>query len=194
MTHPEPDAGIPGVWFFVSNDRPFEIHSMFLCEASFPRDPTILLPSIFGTRLHAKNAILSTLLIIASIPWRVVAVNFWLCVSDPHNPAGPWRKEMNTCMAIKSVALAAVLALGLSTTSASAHNHWHGGGHHGHSGIGHVHVPRYTPVYPRYNVYRAPVWHDNTHLDWHGPTIRRHGNHLHIQRGHYDVHRSGHWH
>ena len=36
--------------------------------------------------------------------------------------------------------------------------------------------------------------HDTTHLDYHAPQIRRHGNHFHVQPGHYDVHRSGHWH
>lgn len=39
-----------------------------------------------------------------------------------------------------------------------------------------------------------PVYHDTTHLDWHPTTLYRHGSHLHVQPGHYDVHRTGHFH
>lgn len=37
-------------------------------------------------------------------------------------------------------------------------------------------------------------YHDTTHLDYHPPELIRHGNHYDIQPGHYDVHRTGHWH
>lgn len=40
---------------------------------------------------------------------------------------------------------------------------------------------------------RLPVWHDTTHLDYHGPSLVPHGSHFHFQPGHYDVHRTGHW-
>lgn len=41
---------------------------------------------------------------------------------------------------------------------------------------------------------RRPWYHDTTHLDYHPPELIRHGRHFHVQPGHYDVHRSGHWH
>ncbi len=37
-------------------------------------------------------------------------------------------------------------------------------------------------------------YHDTTHLDYHAPQIYRHGNHWDYQPGHYDIHRTGHWH
>jgi len=49
------------------------------------------------------------------------------------------------------------------------------------------------PVAPR-TYYRAPVYHDTTHYDYHPGEHVRHGNHYHYQPGHYDLHRSGHWH
>lgn len=41
---------------------------------------------------------------------------------------------------------------------------------------------------------RNRVWHDTSHLHYHAPEIYRHRNHYHVTPGHYDVHRSGHWH
>lgn len=37
-------------------------------------------------------------------------------------------------------------------------------------------------------------FHDTTHLDYHPTEVIRHGNHYDVQPGHYDVHRTGHWH
>lgn len=37
------------------------------------------------------------------------------------------------------------------------------------------------------------TWHDTSHYDWHGPSLRRHGNHFDYTPGHYDFHRDGHW-
>jgi len=37
-------------------------------------------------------------------------------------------------------------------------------------------------------------YHDTSHYDYHPPEIYRHGNHFDIQPGHYDFHRSGHYH
>ena len=37
-------------------------------------------------------------------------------------------------------------------------------------------------------------FHDTTHLDYHPPQLVPHGNHFDVQPGHYDVHRTGHWH
>lgn len=42
--------------------------------------------------------------------------------------------------------------------------------------------------------YSPRIWHDTTHYDYHPTTIVPHGNHFHIQPGHYHLHRSGHWH
>ncbi|TWU00588.1 hypothetical protein Pla108_15400 [Botrimarina colliarenosi] len=53
------------------------------------------------------------------------------------------------------------------------HRSFYGGGHGGHHG--------------------GAVWHDTTHYDWHGPSLRRHGNHYDYTPGHYDLHRDGHW-
>ena len=39
-----------------------------------------------------------------------------------------------------------------------------------------------------------PQWHDTTHWDYHPGYLQRHGNHFHVVPGHYDLHRSGHWH
>ena len=60
-----------------------------------------------------------------------------------------------------------------------------------------------TPVYPG-NFARSfvppayyscgPRWHDTTHLDYHPASVVRHGSHWHVIPGHYDVHRTGHWH
>jgi hypothetical protein len=44
------------------------------------------------------------------------------------------------------------------------------------------------------NVYRStPSYHNTSHLDYHGPSLQRHGYHLDVVPGHYDVHRSGHY-
>lgn len=37
-------------------------------------------------------------------------------------------------------------------------------------------------------------YHDTSHLDYHPTQIIPHGNHYHVQPGHYDLHRTGHWH
>lgn len=37
------------------------------------------------------------------------------------------------------------------------------------------------------------TYHDTSHYDYHPTTVTRHRNHLHVQRGHYDLHRSGHF-
>ncbi|NND99419.1 MAG: hypothetical protein HKN47_19035 [Pirellulaceae bacterium] len=42
--------------------------------------------------------------------------------------------------------------------------------------------------------HRGPRYHDTSHYDWHPTEIRRHGNHFDVIPGHYDFHRTGHWH
>ena len=97
-------------------------------------------------------------------------------------------------------ALALVAALTFAFGSEAKAQFGHGWGHgHGHSG--HVYQPvapshwghGHQTHYPNFG-WQQPTYHDTTHLDYHAPTIRRHGNHFHVQPGHYDVHRSGHWH
>ncbi len=51
---------------------------------------------------------------------------------------------------------------------------WGGHGHGGHGGHGR--------------------WHDTTHYDYHAPSLRWHGDHVDFVPGHYDLHRTGHWH
>ncbi|MDG2223960.1 MAG: hypothetical protein P8L85_21445 [Rubripirellula sp.] len=41
---------------------------------------------------------------------------------------------------------------------------------------------------------RRPYYHDTTHHDWHRTEVSRHRNYYHVRPGHWDVHRSGHWH
>ncbi len=44
-----------------------------------------------------------------------------------------------------------------------------------------------------YNGRGNTVWHDTSHYDYHPTTVVPHGNHYHVQPGHYDLHRSGHY-
>ena len=102
------------------------------------------------------------------------------------------------------VALAAAFTLGFGGEAQAGHGHGiHGGGHHGSHHGGHVypsqpsfHVPgHHQSHYPSHGIqWHQPQYHDTTHLDWHAPSFQRHGNHFHYQPGHYDVHRTGHWH
>lgn len=54
----------------------------------------------------------------------------------------------------------------------------------------------YAPSYRSFygHGYGRGYYHDTSHYDWHPTEIRRHGDHFHIQPGHYDFHRTGHWH
>ncbi|TWU24106.1 hypothetical protein Pla52o_20300 [Novipirellula galeiformis] len=112
-------------------------------------------------------------------------------------------------------AIAACLAFTADTSTAEAGNgHLRlgglhisvGGGHHGyHRGHHHGYHSSYTPRYR--SSYRSGYggyghyghgyrgsYHDTSHYDWHPTQVIRHGNHWDIQPGHYDYHRSGHWH
>ncbi|EKK03406.1 hypothetical protein [Rhodopirellula baltica] len=102
------------------------------------------------------------------------------------------------------VALAAAFTLGLGGEAQAQHGHgFHSGGHHGVRHGGHVygsqpslHVPgHFQSHYPSHSIqWHQPRYHDTTHLDYHAPSFKRHRNHFHYQPGHYDVHRTGHWH
>ena len=41
---------------------------------------------------------------------------------------------------------------------------------------------------------RGNVWHDTSHYDYHPTTVVPHGDHYDVIPGHYDYHRTGHWH
>jgi hypothetical protein len=45
-----------------------------------------------------------------------------------------------------------------------------------------------------YEGYRAPVYHDTSHYDYHPTRVVPHGNHYDVIPGHYHYHRTGHWH
>ncbi len=72
-----------------------------------------------------------------------------------------------------------------------------GRGHRGYGGgygYGSYRMPYPGGIYSSRYGGRGGFYHDTTHLDWHPTEVRRHGNHLHVQPGHYDVHHTGHWH
>ena len=96
-------------------------------------------------------------------------------------------------LALPFTVVAALLLVGLDTSSAEARgcrSYSHYGGHGVHYGGRGLHIGFFGP--------RAfggfPVWHDTTHLHWHPSHFRRHGDHYDYIPGHYDVHRTGHWH
>ncbi|MCA9190710.1 MAG: hypothetical protein KDB03_03070 [Planctomycetales bacterium] len=109
------------------------------------------------------------------------------------------------------IALSAAFAIG-SGNNAHAQNGLslqipglsYGGGTHGSYMINpffvrpQYHFPgHYQSFYPSYNNgggHYQHRFHDTEHLDWHAPTLQWHGNHLDFQPGHFDVHRTGHWH
>lgn len=105
---------------------------------------------------------------------------------------------LNKKIYLPAIALAVAFTFAASGEANAQWGHGWGHGHHGHinhvqpiirSHWGHGHQS-FRPSYG----WRTPTYHDTTHLDYHAPTIRRHGNHLHVQPGHYDVHNTGHWH
>lgn len=61
---------------------------------------------------------------------------------------------------------------------------------HGHSGYGGHSGYQSVPVYSGHS---HRIWHDTTHLDYHGPSLIRHRGHYDYVPGHYDAHQTGHW-
>ena len=55
-------------------------------------------------------------------------------------------------------------------------------------------APIFRSHYGHSSNYGHGSYHDTSHYDYHPTEIRRHGNHWHVQPGHYDFHRTGHWH
>lgn len=102
--------------------------------------------------------------------------------------------------------LLAVAAVALLSASANAGHGYgngcgstYGGGYGGYGGGYSYSVPSYgysqsfSPSYS-YPSYRAPQYHNTTHYDHHAPSVYQHRGHFDVQPGHYDTHRSGHWH
>lgn len=111
-------------------------------------------------------------------------------------------------------------ALGLlGTATASAQNYgWMGSGYGyggldcGYGGYGGRYSAGHGSGYDPFRVHSAGIgfsgsginvgigfgrpagWHDTSHLHYHPGGVVRHRNHFHVVPGHYDVHRSGHWH
>ncbi len=54
--------------------------------------------------------------------------------------------------------------------------------------------PYYGGIYSSHYGQRGGFYHDTSHYDYHPTTILRHGSHFHVQPGHYDFHRTGHYH
>ena len=70
-----------------------------------------------------------------------------------------------------------------------------GGGHYG-GGYYNSYRPSYRSSYGYGHVShsRHGYYHDTSHYDWHPTEVRRHGNHYDVTPGHYDYHRTGHFH
>lgn len=105
---------------------------------------------------------------------------------------------LNKKMFLPAVALAAAFTFAFSGEAKAQYGYGLGCGYGqigqayrpavpSHLGYGHR---SYAPNYS----WRQPTFHDTTHLDYHPPQIIRHRRHFHVQPGHYDVHRTGHWH
>jgi hypothetical protein len=115
------------------------------------------------------------------------------------------RLEFQVMLTLTKWIAAPAMALGLmfagDASEAQAQYGCYGyGGGYGYGGIG-IRVGSHYPSYrvpanygSRYSAYRRGNYHDTSHLDYHPTEIRRHGSHFHVQPGHYDIHRTGHWH
>ena len=105
---------------------------------------------------------------------------------------------LNKKMLLPAITLAAAFTFALGSEAQAQYGHGWG---HGHGHSAHVYRPTtrlnwgngYRSFAPNYG-WRTPTFHDTTHLDYHPPQIIRHRRHFHVQPGHYDVHRTGHWH
>jgi len=112
-----------------------------------------------------------------------------------------------------AILFAAVAAMCFMSQSAQAQSCGYGGGfggggYGGHRGVGGVNISvgrgfgGVSSFYGGYNSFRPsyghsvrrPYFHDTSHLDYHPGGFVRHGNHFDYLPGHYDVHRTGHWH
>ncbi len=88
--------------------------------------------------------------------------------------------------------IAAVAGLMLVGSTQAEAGHRCGRGGFGFGYRGHIHRGFYGRQYRSF--YNYPSYHDTSHFDYHGPSLQRHYNHYHYVPGHYDFHRSGHYH
>ncbi|WP_442509007.1 hypothetical protein SH528x_000553 [Novipirellula sp. SH528] len=95
---------------------------------------------------------------------------------------------------VPAVALAALFTFTFAGEAQAQHGGgFHHGGHHsGHHGGHHSGGHGFHSSHG--HGWGFPTYHDTSHLHYHAPQLQRHGNHFHIQPGHFDVHRTGHWH
>lgn len=101
-----------------------------------------------------------------------------------------------------SLILGTALALFVMTTGDARADHW---GCNSRYGYNYAPQSRYysAPSYGYNNFNRSYYgghgnlggshWHDTSHWDYHPTQIVPHGNHYHVQPGHYDYHQTGHW-
>lgn len=106
------------------------------------------------------------------------------------------------------VALVAISSITLTSEARAEHRSHRSSSHSHHSHHSHgrsysrpsIHFQfgsfGYSSGYrSRSNCYsQSPSWHDTSHYDYHPTEIINHGSHYHVIPGHYDFHRSGHWH
>ncbi len=85
-------------------------------------------------------------------------------------------------------ACAVVAVMALFAGSASANHGYYGGGQGCHQNYGSYNFGNQGYVQPQ------AQWHNTSHYDYHPTTIVPHGNHFHVQPGHYDFHQTGHYH
>lgn len=112
-------------------------------------------------------------------------------------------------MAAPLLAAAGFLFTADAPTASAQHGIFRGGGISLSIGNGYrpvygysnrYYAPSYRSYYPSYrnyghgSHYGGGFYHDTSHYDYHPTEIRRHGNHYHVQPGHYDFHREGHYH
>lgn len=140
-------------------------------------------------------------------------------LSDDRNRR--WTELTKRSYKMKRLILSVVAVLALSligAASATAQGFGHGGCYGNAGGLGYsAGYGGYGGGYGGYSAYSGigayssgygigaygggyggfggnPSWHNTSHLDYHPAQIQRHGLHLHYTPGHYDSHRSGHWH
>lgn len=91
------------------------------------------------------------------------------------------------------IAAAGLVGLGASQADAQIYG-WGSGRGNSYYGHGYRNDWRGDHYHGRYREYRPHYdYHDTSHWDYHGPSLRRHYDHYDYVPGHYDFHRQGHW-
>ena len=125
--------------------------------------------------------------------------------NNSHREGAPAMRKQTRNIMMTGIALAAALTLTSGTAEAggfglslnlggsrvhvgSGHRHYSGYGHRGHS------HRNYGYRNYDYGHRGRSYWHDTSHYDYHPGGFQRHYDHYHDVPGHYDNHRTGHWH